>query len=370
MSPAAARVYFEHIGEDIIEFRNQMRLVGQNVFSAMRLLLNSIAYISPETKERINEKIDSIKLNPSVPSWIVDDEKVLALSGSYNNSQSFFVNDINRRRSAFLEEQKKLVNPEIIEEPTPTFESNDFYVPDSNNIQIHIYLGKKPRRPAGVLRHGIHCAKILCVILVSGDNLPPQFSTSAPMVHKYGTLGWTIGHELMHAFDPSNVMLNAAQEATNLQQDEFEIYERHKQCLVQQYSSTCYKKLRGCIVGAKAIHDNVADVGGLKAAYAAYQFTKALTGEEKPIPGLTEYTSDQLFFISFQRYFCTRNDPKGLLTSDHTANSARGIVALRNNPHFAEAFKCEVGSDAAPVKSCQLWGDVLSSSDGASFVMP
>ena len=44
--------------------------------------------------------------------------------------------------------------------------------------------------------------------------------------------------------------------------------------------------------------ENIADNGGLKSSYRAYQEWVANNGEELPLPGLS-LTHDQLFFLGF-----------------------------------------------------------------------
>jgi predicted metalloendopeptidase len=162
----------------------------------------------------------------------------------------------------------------------------------------------------------------------------------------------------MHGFDPVIIDIAGPDDEELLTKSERIVYNRHVECLSQQYNQYCYKHLGSCLVSSHAIQDNFADVGGLKVAYAAYQMAKDMLGDEPPVPGLTQFTNDQLFFITFQRSLCTRNIPsEEELIEEHTTDEARAIMTLRNNPHFAAAFACPVGSPAAPMKSCDVWGD-------------
>jgi len=47
------------------------------------------------------------------------------------------------------------------------------------------------------------------------------------------------------------------------------------------------------------LNENIADSGGIKAAYYAYKASTGKTPEEPILPGLNHFTSDQLFFISY-----------------------------------------------------------------------
>lgn len=196
----------------------------------------------------------------------------------------------------------------------------------------------------------------------SGYTLPPIFSVNYPLAVKYGRMGALIGHELMHAFDSDGIRSGVSFDDQLLTDDELQIYRRQQQCLIQQYSQYCYQKLGLCLSGSAASGDNIADIGGLKAAYAAYQFAKEVLGDEPPVPGLTDYSNDQIFFMMYQRWFCSRNTPPlDFVTGDHTPDDTRGPIALRNNPHFAAAFNCPLGSASAPIRPCEMWGDIFDS---------
>ena len=65
-------------------------------------------------------------------------------------------------------------------------------------------------------------------------------------------------------------------------------------------------KLNGIITQG----ENVADNGGLREGYRAYQnyIQRELRGEEEPkLPGLQTYTNHQLFFISFAQVLNSRH---------------------------------------------------------------
>lgn len=53
------------------------------------------------------------------------------------------------------------------------------------------------------------------------------------------------------------------------------------------------------INGELTLGENIADNGGLREAYHAYQLYKDSFGKEPKLPGFEDYTHEQLLFISF-----------------------------------------------------------------------
>ena len=73
------------------------------------------------------------------------------------------------------------------------------------------------------------------------------------------------------------------------------------QCIIDQYSA--FEALPGQFVdGALTAGENIADNGGVREAYLAYRnWIQSNNGgsEEARLPGLEQYTPDQLFFLGY-----------------------------------------------------------------------
>lgn len=76
-----------------------------------------------------------------------------------------------------------------------------------------------------------------------------------------------------------------------------EKFKNETECIVSQYNN--YKIEGERVNGRQTLGENIADNGGLKAAFHAYQTAKVGDTMDLPLPGLNNITSDQLFFISF-----------------------------------------------------------------------
>jgi predicted metalloendopeptidase len=105
--------------------------------------------------------------------------------------------------------------------------------------------------------------------------------------------------------------------------------------------------------------ENIADNGGLREAYRAYNFYVAANGAEPQLPGLEQFTADQIFFLSYANLWCGVETPERLeeqiLTDPHSPSRFRVIGPLSNNEDFAREFSCPVGSPMNRETDCILW---------------
>ena len=78
------------------------------------------------------------------------------------------------------------------------------------------------------------------------------------------------------------------------------------------------------IRGKQTLGENIADNGGLKAAFRAYnswnsKHNKMILANQEtkidettlPLPGLNQYSQNQLFFLSFSQVWCSLATPEG-----------------------------------------------------------
>lgn len=104
--------------------------------------------------------------------------------------------------------------------------------------------------------------------------------------------------------------------------------------------------------------ENIADNGGVKEAYLAYEEWVKANGEEQRLPDL-KYSPKQLFWISTANLWCTTQKTEYLkehiLTNVHAPPHFRVLGSLRNSELFSKDFECAVGSNMNPVHKCQVW---------------
>ncbi len=95
-------------------------------------------------------------------------------------------------------------------------------------------------------------------------------------------------------------------------------------------------------------------------AFKAYQSYVALNGVESRLPGLEQFSPEQIFFISFANNFCGEYDYNEVLNitlqhEKHSVTSYRVIGALSNSYAFSEHFKCRpIISRMNPLEKCTL----------------
>ena len=102
--------------------------------------------------------------------------------------------------------------------------------------------------------------------------------------------------------------------------------------------------------------ENIADIGGVKLAFAAYRSLRSSAPETVVADGFTE---DQQFFLSTGQIWCAKSRPeyeKMLAQVDpHSPPKWRINGTLADTPEFAKAFRCKLGTKMRPQKACVVW---------------
>lgn len=112
------------------------------------------------------------------------------------------------------------------------------------------------------------------------------------------------------------------------------------------------------INGNQTLGENIADNGGLKAAYHAYLEMIKTTPEPETLPGIP-LNHRQLFFVAFAQVWCsavTKEATALQIEKDtHSPARFRVIGALSNLKEFSKEFRCKVGSQMNPKNKCEVW---------------
>ncbi|KAJ1527249.1 hypothetical protein ONE63_008774 [Megalurothrips usitatus] len=202
------------------------------------------------------------------------------------------------------------------------------------------------------------------IIFPAGILQPPFFSRGRIEALNYGSVGVVIGHEMTHGFDDmgrqSDAQGNLAQwwSASTL-----ETYLRKAQCIVQQYDSYRVPELDAMLGSVATVNgvttqgENIADSGGLRLAYKAYQRFLQRSGPEPRLVGLEEFSPEQLFFLGFATMWCESSTRESLLhevlSDPHAPHRFRVQGSLANSRDFSEAWACP--QNGAGGAQCHVW---------------
>lgn len=185
---------------------------------------------------------------------------------------------------------------------------------------------------------------------------PPFFHLTSPLASNFGGIMMVIGHETTHAFDDSGRKYD---ELGNLRNwwslPVAESFKTRADCLVKQYDSYVVADGTVHLSGQKTLGENIADLGGLKLSWVAYQ--KAKQGmTEKEIGGLN---GDKQFFVAFAQGWCTKAtvafEKYHAKTNVHSHPKYRVNGVVVNVPGFQQTFGCSTGSGMAPANRCEVW---------------
>ena len=185
------------------------------------------------------------------------------------------------------------------------------------------------------------------IVFPAGILQPPFFYANADDAVNYGGIGAVIGHEMTHGFDDQGRQFDAAGNLRDwwTPQSAAKFKER-SQAIIKQFNA--YEPLPGMHVNGELTQgENIADLGGVKLAYAALQkaLDKNPQEREKKIDGLTP---EQRFFLSYATIWKSKQrdeDLKLRLTTDpHSPAQYRVDGPLSNLPEFQKAFNISDGS--------------------------
>jgi putative endopeptidase len=176
---------------------------------------------------------------------------------------------------------------------------------------------------------------------------PPFFDAKADDAVNYGAIGALIGHELTHGFDDQGHQFDLHGNLADWWTPESAAqFKQRAAAIVKQFDGyAVFPDLH--VNGALTQGENIADLGGVKIAYAALE--KTLAGQARdPIGG---FTPEQRFFLSFATWLRMSFRPAVLRllvnTDPHSPAEFRVNGPLSNLDEFAAAFQVP---DGAPMR--------------------
>ncbi|KAK5985252.1 hypothetical protein GCK32_000679 [Trichostrongylus colubriformis] len=187
----------------------------------------------------------------------------------------------------------------------------------------------------------------------------PFFDESFPRSFLYGTVGFTIGHEISHSLDVTGRMYDANAEKREWWKEKWsKEYDKRAHCYEEQYDSVKIRKFNISLNGTLTLGENIADNEGMKIAYRAYKKYSAKLKDAAKSEYVDGFTQDQLFFLGFSQMWCRKTADFTLyedLFDKHTPHEYRVDVVSKNFPPFATAFHCSPKSKMNSKHRCSIW---------------
>ena len=291
------------------EYKDKMEILVDNLLESYRIGIQELEWMSDETKKRALEKLSKMRVKIGYPE-VWDDYEGLEIDpddlyGNLNNSAIFGYKKALERLNGPVDRREWSMSPQTV---------NAYFSPTKNEIVF----------PAAYLQ-------------------PPNFNPKADDAVNYGAIGVTIGHEISHAFDDKGSQFDGDGNLRNWwTKEDRDNFDKRTALLANQYSQ--YEVLPGrTLNGELTLGENIADLGGAKAAFRAYKIS--LKGEPSPI--IDNYTGEQRFFIgtaqSDRVKFRDEIYEMRVATSVHSPSRFRVDGVIINMKEFHKAFSTEKG---------------------------
>lgn len=296
--------------------------------------LNKVEWMDEETKEKAKEKAQAIRENIGYPDYLTNKTALAMMYKGFEiKKDNYFQNMVETFKFYNLKNYKKLGKP--VDKgrwgmTPPTV--NAYYSSTDNKIAF----------PAGILQR-------------------PFYDHRFPNSLNYGGIGMVVGHEITHGFDDNGRQFNKDGNLARWWSNKsIAAFKNKTACLEKQYSG--YKFHGKNLKGIQTLGENIADNGGIKQAFQAYQNWKERSRNghpEPPLPGLENFSDEQIFFLGFAQIWCSKYRYEAALNQInygvHSPGKFRVIGSLSNFDEFSKAFSCKKGSPMNPEKKCIVW---------------
>jgi len=308
------------------EYKQRMQALVGNLLTAYRQSIETLDWMSPETKQEALVKLSKFTPKIGYPDQWRDysalEVKPNDLVGNVMRAQRFEYQRSIAKLGKPIDRGEWEMTPQTV---------NAYYNPRMNEIVF----------PAAILQ-------------------PPFFNPAADDAVNYGGIGAVIGHEISHGFDDQGSQSDGD---GNLRdwwtKQDHEKFALRTQALVAQYGA--YSPLPGYPINGKlTLGENIADNSGLAIAYKAYRISLGGNGAHEA-PVLDGYTGDQRFFIGWAQIWRGKSrdaETIRLIKIDpHSPPMFRVNVPLQNQQAFYAAFGVKDGDKMflAPEQRIGIW---------------
>ena len=305
------------------EDKARMEQLVSNLLAAFRQGIDSLAWMTPETRAQAQQKLASFTVKIGYPDTWRDYSALTVqpgdLLGNVTRSSQFEWNYMTDKLGKPIDRSEWGMTPQTV---------NAYYNPLLNEIVF----------PAAILQ-------------------PPFYDPKADDAVNYGAIGGVIGHEISHGFDDQGSQFDGTGSLRNWWSPaDRTAFEERTTMLGGQYDAL--SPVEGLHVNGKlTMGENIGDLSGLTVAHRAY----LLSLDGKPAPVIGGFTGDQRFFIGWAQVWASldRDDAlrQRVLTDPHSPNEYRTNQVVKNMPEFIAAFGVKPGDGMwlAPASRVKIW---------------
>ncbi|XP_030072128.1 endothelin-converting enzyme-like 1 [Microcaecilia unicolor] len=291
--------------------------------------LDELDWMDNETKAAARAKLQYMMVMIGYPDFLLKPDSIDKEYDFEVNEKTYFKNILNSIKFNIKLSVKKI--RQEVDKTTwllPPQALNAYYLPNKNQMVF----------PAGILQ-------------------PTLYNPDFPQSLNYGGIGTIIGHELTHGYDDWGGQYDRHGNLMHWwTEDSYSKFLKKAECIVNLYDNFTVYNQR--VNGRLTLGENIADLGGLKLAYYAYQKWVREHGPERPLQRL-KYTHEQLFFIAFAQNWCIKRRSQSIylqvLTDKHAPEHYRVIGSVSQFQEFGRVFHCPKNSPMNPVHKCSVW---------------
>ena len=285
-------------------------------------------WMSPETKEKAQEKLSKFTVKIAYPDTWKDYSKLTLTAPA--NGGTYYQNLQNITEWQYAKNLDKIGKPVDKTEWGMSPQTVNAYYSGSNNEIVF---------PAAILQ-------------------PPFFNFKADPAVNFGGIGAVIGHEISHGFDDSGSRFDGDGNLNNWwTETDRKNFDAKVAQLAAQYDK--YEPVKGSFINGKFTSgENIGDLGGVAVAYTALQMYLKDHGNPGLISGLTQ---DQRFFMSWATVWRTKSTEQYMVnqvkTDPHSPGYFRAFAPLVNQDSFYKAFDVKPGDKLykAPEERIKIW---------------
>jgi putative endopeptidase len=303
--------------------KQRMISLVKNLQIALGERIDALAWMSDSTKKSAHEKLATFHVKIGYPDKWRDYSDLKIENDSYYEN----MRRANRFESAYqltkagkpVDKDEWFMNPQTV---------NAYYNPATNEICF----------PAGILQY-------------------PFFDMQADDAFNYGAIGVVIGHEMTHGFDDQGSQFDKDGNLNNWWTDDDRAkFEARTEQLAAFYDSI--EVAPGTRAnGHFTLGENIADFGGLRVAFQAYQNAT----KQAPLGEKDGFLPEQRFLLAYANVWAGNIRPEEILVRTKSDPHALGRWRVNGQmPHFDlwySAFNISENNEMylAPEKRVEIW---------------